>query len=205
MRIILILMLSIFISTTAHATDVPSLPTVTKAQLLSDFSDDLVIGQADAPVTIIEYASLTCGHCANFHNEIYPQLKENYIDTGKVRFVFRHFPLNLPAVKGAVLIECLPRDKQEKFLKVLFKTYDKWGFSQDFNVQLKNIARVGGVSVDTFDACMENKALEDEVLAGRLAGSNVLKVESTPTIFLNGEKVQDRSYEALSKAIDAAL
>lgn len=176
------------------------------AELLKPNANDIIIGSTDAPVTLVEYASLSCGHCASFHSSILPELKAKYIDEGKVRIIFRHYPLNKPAVDAALLVDCQnDNDRKNRFLTTLFKLQDRWAFTEDYREKLKTIARTGGFSPAEFDACMADKAKEEAILSARLNAGKLLKVQSTPSIILNGSIVDNRSIEALSAAIDKAL
>lgn len=175
-------------------------------ELLKPVDGDIIIGKADAPLTIVEYASMSCGHCAAFHANTLPFLEEKYISTGKLKLVFRHFPLNPQAVKGATLVECVDGiEKKQKFMKTLFKSIEKWAYTEDFQEKLKNIAKLGGVKAEKFDACMADKKIEEKILNGRLKASNLLKIESTPTIIFEGEKIRTNSNEELAKIIDSKL
>lgn len=175
------------------------------ADLLQPLKTDHIIGHPDAPVLMIEYASLSCSHCANFHNDTYPALKEKYIDTGKVLFIFRHYPLNEPALRGAMLTECVD-DKFFSFLKVLFKSQTKWAYSADHQDALRTLASVGGMSQGSFNACMADEQLKNRIIAHLKWAADELQVSSTPSFFINGEMVQgSRNIEALSKIIDAEL
>ncbi len=177
-----------------------------RAALLSVLPSDAVIGEDDAPVTIIEYASMSCPHCATFHLDVLPDLKERYISEGNAKLVMRHFPLNEPALRAAMLTRCVPKDKYYTFLKVLFKTQDKWAFDADFKEQLSGIAKVGGMSQEEFDACMDNSELETTLLQERLEAMQALNIQSTPTFFVNGEKLQGSGdVEIFAKAIDPLL
>lgn len=187
------------LSTEAAATDKP-------ADLLSFIDGDHILGDPKAPVKVIEYASLSCPHCANFHAETFPELQKRYVDTGKVVFIFRHYPLNEPAFRGAMLTECVGEEKFYTFLKVLFNTQSKWAFSADYVDNLRSIAAVGGVNAETFDACLADKKLEERLIAGVSWASKDLRVTSTPTLFINGEKVESsRSIDDLAKRIDSYL
>lgn len=195
-----------------HASPTPPPPsamndavTKGKAELLQPLKTDHIIGHPDAPVLMIEYASLSCSHCANFHNDTYPALKEKYIDTGKVLFIFRHFPLNEPALRGAMLTECAD-DKFFSFLKVLFKSQTKWAYSADHQDALRTLASVGGMSAESFNACMADEQLKNRLVTQLKWAADELQVSSTPSFFINGEMVQgSRNIEALSKIIDAEL
>ncbi len=150
---------------------------------------DLVLGDRDAPVTIIEYSSLTCPHCANFHLNILPDLKARYIDTGKARLVYRDFPFDRAALLAAALAHCAGPDRYFDFLSVLFGSQKTWSRAPDPAAALKRIGRLGGLTGDEIDACFTNKALIDRILRERLTGAQVFEVDSTPTFFINGQKL----------------
>lgn len=145
------------------------------------------LGDADAPVTIIEYSSLTCPHCATFHNDVLPDLKERYIETGKVRMVFRDFPLNEPAVDAAVLAHCAGPDRYVGFLDVLFQTQASWSSSGDPRMALKQLGKLGGLDESEMEACFDDQSMVDGVLQSRLDGANEYDIQSTPTFVINGE------------------
>ena len=147
---------------------------------------DLVLGKADAPVTIIEYASMTCPHCANFHKTTYPALKAKYIDTGKVRFIFREFPLDELAVAASMLARCVGGEKSIAMIDVLFASQDKWAVRQPIPI-LQQIAKQAGMTEKAFDECLKDQKLYDNIMAMRERGSKEYKVESTPTLFVNGK------------------
>jgi protein-disulfide isomerase len=159
------------------------------ASLLQVAPKDRVLGQADAPITIVEYASMTCPHCAHFENEVLPELKKKWIDTGKVKLVMRPFPLDQVALRAEMLARCLPPQRYYPMVETLFKTQEKWAV-QDWRPALERIARLAGVSNKEFDACLANKALEDEIVQSRLTAATQLDVNATPTIFVNGKKFE---------------
>lgn len=164
------------------------------------------IGSADAPVTIIEYSSLTCPHCAAFHNEVLPDLKERYIDTGKVRMIFRDFPLNEPAVDAAVLAHCAGPDRYVGFLDVLFQTQESWSSSPDPRAALKQLGKLGGLGDSEMDACFADGTMVDGILQTRLQGQNEHKVQSTPTFVIDGETYAgSRDIDAFAEIIDPLL
>lgn len=177
--------------------------------LAKEMESDYVMGKKGAPVTLIEYASLSCPHCAHFSNVVLPDLQKKYIDTGKVRYVLRHFPLNEPALKGAILVECVGQKDKEKyftFSRVLFNAQKKWAFDGNYMEGLETIANVGGVSKEQFQACMNDTALESKILQQKKLANDELKLPGTPYILVNGEVDDSKhSIEELSALIDAKL
>ena len=166
---------------------------------------DLVLGKADAPVTIIEYASMTCPHCANFHKTTYPALKSKYIETGKVRFIFREFPLDDLAVAASMLARCAGAEKSMAMIDVLFASQDKWA-TRDPIPALLQIAKQAGFTQASFDTCLKDQKLYNDILAMRERGSKEFKVESTPTLFVNGKMQKGgASIEELDKLIQPLL
>ena len=166
---------------------------------------DLVLGKADAPVTIIEYASMTCPHCANFHKTTYPALKSKYIETGKVRFIFREFPLDDLAVAASMLARCAGAEKSMAMIDVLFASQDKWA-TRDPIPALLQIAKQAGFTQASFDTCLKDQKLYNDILAVRERGSKEFKVESTPTLFVNGKPMKGgATIEELDKVIQPLL
>ena len=166
---------------------------------------DLVLGKADAPVTIIEYASMTCPHCANFHKTTYPALKAKYIETGKVRFIFREFPLDDLAVAASMLARCAGGEKTMALIDVLFASQDKWAVRDPLPALLQ-ISKQAGFSQATFDECLKDQKLYNNILAMRERGSKEYKVESTPTLFINGKMQKGGvSMEELDKLMQPYL
>lgn len=164
-----------------------------------------VLGKADAPVTVIEYASLTCDHCKRFHLEVLPRLKEAYIDTGKIKLVYRHFPLDQVALMAATLAECAPRIRFFGLVEVLFKTEDRWAHSPDPKAGLAQVGRLAGISQPAFEACLADDKLSTAIAEELRGGQQKHNVNSTPT-FIVGDKVLRgvRSYEEMAKALDSA-
>lgn len=148
---------------------------------------DVVLGKADAPITIIEYASLTCPHCARFHAETLPALKTEFIDTGKAKLIFRDFPLDQVAFAGAVLARCGGPDRYYTFLNVLFAQQGQWAASADPKAALTQIGRLGGVSAEQFEQCLQDKALGEYILNSRLEGNQKHNVSSTPSFVIGGK------------------
>ena len=159
-----------------------------KAAAVEIGADEFIMGDANAPVTIVEYASLTCPHCANFHVNILPELKKSYIDTGKARLVYRDFPLDRLALSGAMMARCAGRERYFGFIDTMYRKQESWRAAKD---QLKALARIGllgGISQEDFDACMKDKAMEDRIMAMRLDGQNEFAIDSTPSFIIDGKK-----------------
>lgn len=175
-------------------------------QTLAAESDEHVLGNASAPVTIIEYASLTCPHCAAFHKETLPGLKERYIDTDKVRLVFRDFPLDQTALRAAVIARCAGPARAMSFIDVFFQQQQSWARADDPVAALKQLARLGGLGEDRIDACLADKSLEDAVLQSRLSGQATFKIQSTPTFVINGKTYSgNMSVDEFAAIIDPLL
>lgn len=145
------------------------------------------LGDPNAPVTIVEYASLTCSHCAQFHKLTYPQLKEKYIDTGKVYFIFREFPLDPVATAAFMLTRCVPEEQYFAFVGALFENLDVWAYTNDRVAGLKQMARQVGITEEKFEACLTNQERLDGVNWVKQRGAEQFDVNSTPTFFINGE------------------
>ena len=151
---------------------------------------DMVMGDPDAPVTIVEYASLTCPHCATFHNEVLPELKAEYIDTGKVKLVFRDFPFDRFALTASMLARCTGPERYFPFLGVLFKQQQNWigsGQPEEVLTNLKKLAGLAGMDDAAVTACLNNEALQEYIVNLRLTGNQEFGVESTPTLLINNE------------------
>mgnify|MGYP001294362682 CR=1 FL=1 len=164
------------------------------------------MGEEKAPVKIIEFASLTCGHCAKFHNEVFPLIKENYIDKGKIFFTYNDFPLDKFALKASVVARCSGNKKFFSFLKVLYNKQKDWTRTQDPFKSLLKIAKIGGLKNDEIKVCVGNKSIEDGLLKQRLQSTKVYDIKATPTLYINGEKYDgDLTFEALKLKIDSLL
>ncbi|MGA0563234.1 DsbA family protein [Ancylobacter sp. VNQ12] len=167
---------------------------------------DQVLGKADAPVTIVEYASLTCSHCAHFHNTTFPVLKEKYIDTGKVRFILREFPLDIVAKAAFMLARCSGEGKYYPMVDVLFETQKNWAFTNNPAQALLAIAKQSGMSEQQFNTCLSDAKLAENVNAVAERGAKDFSVDSTPTFFINGKKVAGAmSPEELDKELAPLL
>lgn len=181
-------------------------PSADVAKLLEITKEDHILGDEKAPVTIIEYSSLSCPHCAHFHNDILPQLEKEYIETGKAKLVFRPFPLNAPALKGGIILSCVPKDKYYTFTRVFYRLQEKWAFTENYTADLKTISKVGGMSDEEFDKCSNDKAREEKALEEAKKTGDALNIEATPTFFVNGEKMRGASdYAPFKEIIDRKL
>ncbi len=149
---------------------------------------DIWLGSADAKVTVIEYASLTCSHCARFHSETYPAFKAKYIDTGKVRFALREFPLDPLAIAGFMLARCNGNEKYYPVSDLLFAQQKNWAFVEKPVDALLGLAKQAGFTQESFEACLKRQDLYDAVNAVKNRGTEKLGVNSTPTFFINGQR-----------------
>jgi protein-disulfide isomerase len=166
---------------------------------------DIVLGAASAPVTIIEYASMTCSHCAHFSVTTYPELKKRYIDTGKVRFIFREFPLDPLAAAGFMLARCAGKDKFMPLVETLFAQQSEWVVQKPLE-PLKAIAKQAGFTEKAFEECLANQKVLENIQAVRDRASQKLGVNSTPTFFINGKRRNgDLPIDELAKEIDPYL
>jgi protein-disulfide isomerase len=151
---------------------------------------ELVLGKEDAPITVVEYASMTCGHCANFHNKVFPAVKEKYIDSGKVRFVMREFPLDKLAVAASMLARCAGGEKTFPLISALFAKQDEWAFVRGNPVpELFKLAKQAGFTQESFDKCLTDQQLMDDIVKIRSRAADNFGVGSTPTFFINGKKM----------------
>ena len=155
--------------------------------LAPDALPDVWIGKADAPITIIEYASMTCSHCAAFHAETYPKLQKDWLDTGKARFVLREFPLDALAA-AAFMLARYAGDKRTALVDLLFTQQKAWAFVDKPLDALQSIVKQAGVSEESFKKCLDDKDLYQKVLAERQRGADKFGVDSTPTFFINGDR-----------------
>ncbi len=169
---------------------------------------DMGLGPANATVTITEYASMTCPHCANFNETVFPKIKSQYIDSGKIRYVFREFPLDIKAAAGSMLARCIAKDDAPKYFAVidlLFKQQSEW-VVKNTTETLTRIGKQAGLTQQAVEDCLKDQALLDKIAADQKFANEVLKVNSTPTFFINGEMVKgETSFEEFDKKIKALL
>jgi len=163
------------------------------------------LGPADAKVTVVEYASLSCPHCAHFDTTVFDQFKQKYIDTGKVRYIFREFPLNAPAYAAASVARCAPADKFFDVVHAYFRNQPTWLSSNNLKASTLDIAKEFGFTQQSFDACLTNQALFKAIDEVKSRGAS-FGVSATPTFFINGKKHQGSlTLEDLDKAIEPLL
>ncbi len=166
---------------------------------------DKVLGKADASVTIVEYASMTCPHCAHFHATTLPELKTKYIDTGKVRLIFREFPFDPRAEAGFMLARC-SKDNYFPMVDVLFKQQESWAGVENAKAALEQISKLAGFSQESFEACLTDQKLLEDVRAVQKRGASEFQVDSTPTFFINGNTYKGAlSIAEMSAIIDGML
>jgi len=177
-------------------------PAASTADPLTLTADDRILGKSDAPITIIEYGSLTCPHCAVFEAEVLPKLKEKWFDSGKAKLVFRAFPRDEVDLHAAAIAMCVAPDRFFAFTDAIFASQDQWFAASDHKAALARIALLGGVNKTKFDACYDDKTVSDKLLASRLVASQQLGVDSTPTFFINGKKFDSAP---TADAFEAAL
>ena len=190
------------------ASHVPALAQNASAQELAVAGPlgDVALGPPDAKVTIVEYASMTCPHCAAFHRETFPALKSRYIDTGKVRFVLREFPLDPLATAAFMLARCDGDQKYYPVVDMLFQHQRAWAGSDRPLDALRQMMRQAGFSQEKFDSCLKDQKLYDAINAVKNRGLETLKIDSTPTFFINGERhVGNLSIDELEKIIKPML
>jgi protein-disulfide isomerase len=150
---------------------------------------DYSLGKADAPVTIIEYASMTCIHCARFSRDVYPELKANYIDKGLVRYVFREFPLDQVALTASVVGRCLPREAYLSYVEAMYHEFDTWVRQEDLRSAIKEMARRAGMSGDEFEKCLSTEDDAKKVVAAQTQANKDYCITGTPTFLMNGKKL----------------
>lgn len=166
---------------------------------------EYVLGNPKSKVTVIEYASLTCPHCAHFQEEEYPKLKAAYIDTNKIKYIYRDFPLDGLATGAALLARCAPNGRGITMIDLMFKNQLEWVRAEQPVVPLKNYARLSGMDDADIDACLKNEAVLKEIQSVQEKAGTLYKVEATPTFFVNEVKVDGVDYDALKAAIDKQL
>ncbi|SDO95055.1 thioredoxin domain-containing protein [Afipia sp. GAS231] len=193
------------LSLTALVTKAMAVPAavVTKPQALAD----MALGPADAKVTIVEYAASTCPHCAAFNRDVFPKIKSEFIDTGKIRYVFREFPLNIKDLACAMLTRRIAGEDAAKYFAVvdiMFRQQDQ--LVKQTSDTLRLIGRQAGLSTQAVEDCLKDQAMQDKISSGQKYAEDVLKVEGTPTFFINGDEiVGEAAFEELASRINSLL
>ena len=167
----------------------------------------ITVGNVDAKITIIAFESLTCSHCANFHKDVFPELKKDYLDTGIAKIEFRHFPLDFAAFNASKIAQC-KNDGNPEILESLYSNQQKWvkgSSAQEANENLEKFLKNEGFNID-FEACISNEEIEDFILNDRIDGTKNFKVNSTPTIIINNKKFEKTlNYKNLKKALEKLI
>jgi protein-disulfide isomerase len=168
---------------------------------------DKFLGKADAPITIVEYASMTCPHCMHWFETVLPHIKTNYIDTGKARLIFREFPLDQLAAAVSMLARCAPEDKYFDVVDLYYSKFETWVRSDKPLDAIRNLAKQGGgFTEESFKTCLTDQGLLDKVMGMRTRAADKLKVDATPTFFVNGKKAEEfYTPETVDKTLKAYL
>ena len=170
--------------------------------------DEFVIGNKDAPITIIEYASMSCSHCASFHNNTLPDIKKEYIDTGKVRMVFRDYPFNYPALLGSMMMRCISSDIRYDYMNALYQLQNTW-VNKDPKISKKELYKImqsGGMTKDKFNECYSNLDNENLILEGVMAAQKDFNIKSTPSFIVNGNLIEgNKNIKEFRQIIDKIL
>lgn len=190
----------------AETTGAPATPTVSADDPLAVQPGERILGDPEAPATLIDYSSMTCPHCAQFHTETLPKIKENWIDAGRARLVFRHFPLDKLALAASMSAECLENDRAYfAYLDTLFARQAQWARAEDPLAELKRMAGLAGLPPERFDECVRDQELANKIVASAKVASEELEVSSTPSFFVNGEKISGaQDYEVFDAALSEA-
>ena len=176
--------------------------------ILDITENDFIIGDINAPITIIEYASLSCGHCASFHNNTLAELKKEYVDTGKARIVFRDFPFNYPALLGSMALQCIPNNVRYDYMNALFALQSTWVNRENnkSKQELFKIMQSGGMTKVEFETCISNAQLEEKILQGVINAQNEFNIRSTPSFLINDMLVEgNKSIKEFRQITDKIL
>lgn len=162
------------------------------------------IGKEDAPITVVEYMSMTCPHCAHFHNNTFETIKKNYVDTGKVRFILREFPFDPRAAAAIMLARCAPNNSYFPMVSMMFKQQEVWAAAEDGRAALLQMSKLAGFTQESFEKCLTDQKLLDDVNAVRERGAKEFGVDSTPTFLINGKRYAGAmSVESMSALLDS--
>jgi len=179
------------------------------AENIDKNNDYITLGEDNAPIKIKIFSSHTCPHCASFHINELPKIKKEYVKTGKVQIIFIDFPLDQAAFNASKLLHCLDKKKQITFLDSIYENQNEWVSGSDLNEindNLKNIVKILGISSTEFDACINNDAISDKILNGRIEGQQKYSISSTPTIIINEKKLEGSAiFKNIKKKIDKLI
>ena len=170
--------------------------------------DDFYIGDKNAKITIIEYASLSCSHCADFHKNTLPTLIDDYVEKGKINIVFRDFPFNYPALLGSMVLRCVPEDVRYSYTDALYKLQSTWVNEENAKTtqELFKIMQSGGMTKENFDICIKNVELEKKILQGLMDAQKEFNIKSTPSFLINGNLIEgNKSVKVFRQIIDKIL
>ena len=171
--------------------------------IYANTEEEVFLGNKHAKVIVIEYASMTCVHCANFHKTVYPKIKENFIDTNKIKYIYRDFPLDKQALFGSVLAKCAPKEKYFDFVKIILTTQEKWISNDDtFMDKLINIGKLAGLSENKITNCFKDENLVDGIINDRTTAEKKYNITSTPSFIINEKKYSAMSYENFEKIVE---
>ena len=166
-----------------------SLATAQTLPPVEKMTQERSLGNQNAKVIVIEYASLTCSHCATFHTGPLPVIKKEYVDTGKVKFIFRDFPLDRVALAASMIARCAPQERYFGIINLMFETQETWRAADNPQAALANIGRLAGISKETLQTCLQNRFVFDAIMKQRNEGEKKYQINSTPTILVNGQKI----------------
>jgi len=204
----IIFILVVFLSSCSPSDDAKKTDKTSNISIeISEEIKRISVGNKDAKITIIAYESLTCSHCANFHKDVYPQLKKEYIDTGLAKIEFRHFPLDIAALNASKITQC-KEDQSLEILESLYLNQQAWvkgSTVEAINDSLKKFIKDEGYSIN-FEKCIDNKEIEDFILNDRIEGTKKFKVNATPTIIINNKKFEKSlNYKNLKKSLEKLI
>lgn len=185
-----------------------ALPAALRAQSASREVVEMAIGDPDAPVTVVEYMMYTCPHCANFHRDVFPQIKANFVDTGKVRFIFREVYFNRPSLWAAMIARCAPQDRYLGITDLLFQRQSTWATISDPNgmvAELKSIGRQAGMTDDEMNACLADREFAEAMVEDFQTHATADNIDSTPSFVIDGTKYGNLSYADFESRLNTAL
>lgn len=206
--LILMLFVAVFSGSSEALSDKSKAPAKEVPVAAGQEVPERILGKADAPVTIEEYASLTCPHCADFYTQTLPELEKRYVDTGKLKLIFRDFPLDGTGLKAAALARCMPKEQYYPFITTLYKNLMAWAMSPNPEEVLTQYAKLGGLPADKAKACLSDGSMFDAIIAVRTQATETYGINATPVFILNkgAEKIEGaKSLDDFTAAIERVL